>query len=126
MTLINSTYRRFYRLGCLLLALHFLNLSIDSRDSKPDNFPEDLSLNDIESITEFLTEIVFGWNGAFEEHDEKDSDEGGALDFYKFYCSNQSLVIIHRTLSLSSKFYVGNVDAVAAPVKDIHSPPPRA
>ena len=127
MKLISSTYGRFYRIVCLLLALHFLNLSIDSRDPNPDSIPEDLTFNDIESVTEFITEIVFGWHNAFEEHDERDSDEGGALDFYKFYCSNQSVYITLHTFSQASSpgFYIKNSGNVLAPVKDIHSPPPR-
>ena len=127
MKLISSTYGRFYRIVCLLLALHFLNLSIDSKDPNPDSIPEDLSFNDIESITEFVAEIVFGWHDTFEEHDERDSDEGGALDFYKFYCSNHVVNITHHTFSilLSTEFYIRNSDNVLAPVRDIHSPPPR-
>jgi hypothetical protein len=123
---ISSNYSRVYRIFCLLMALHLLNLSIDSRDPDPDNFPENLSFNDIESIAEFVTEIVFGWHDAFEEHDETDSEEGGSLDFYKFYCSNQSLTIIRCRPLFLSRFYIRNVVVVLAPVKDILSPPPRA
>jgi hypothetical protein len=127
MQLVSYKYRRFYRIVCLLLALHFLNLSIDAKDPNPDTIPEDLSFNDIESVTEFIAEIVFGWHNAFEEHNEPDCDEGGALDFYKFYSSNQSVRITLHTFSqtLSREFYIKNSDDVLAPVKDIHSPPPR-
>ena len=127
MKLICSTYGRFLRIVCLLLALHFLNLSIDSKDPNPDCIPEDLSFNDIESIAEFVTEIVFGWHNAFQEHDERDSDEGGFLDFYKFYCSNQSVRITLHAFSLGScpEFHIWNSDNAIAPVKDIQSPPPR-
>jgi hypothetical protein len=127
MKLINSKYGRFYRILSLLLALHFLNLSIDSRDPNPDAIPEDLSFNDIESITEFITEVVFGWHNAFEEHDERDSDEGGSLDFYKFYCSNQFVNIQPKfRVSHSQEFHIRDSGKLLAPVKDIHSPPPRA
>jgi hypothetical protein len=127
MKLISSTYARLYRIACLLLALHFFNLSIDARDPNPDSIPEDLTFNDIESVTEFVAEVLFGSHNAFEEHDERDSDEGGSLDFYKFYCSNQPVLITQHAFSLplSPEFYVRNSDNVLAPVKDIHSPPPR-
>lgn len=128
MKLISGTYGRFYRIFCLIFALHFLNLSIDPKDPDPDSIPEDLTINDIESIAEFFAEVVFGWKNAFEEQDERDGDQGNALDFFKFYCSNHSVSITQHTfsLSLSLKFHIRNSDTIIAPVKDIHSPPPRA
>ena len=80
MQLISYKYGRFYRIICLLLALHFFNFSVDPRDPNPDSIPEDLSFNEMESFTELIVENLLGWNDAFEEHDEDDNDDvHGAL-----------------------------------------------
>jgi hypothetical protein len=127
MKLKGNTYGRFYRLFCLLMALHLFNLSIDSKDLNPDNIPEDLTFNDIESITEFVTEVVFGCLDAFQEYDEHDDNNIRAINFYKLFYSNQSVTAAHHIFSfaLSSKFHIRSDDPILAPVKDIHSPPPK-
>lgn len=126
MKLISSSYVRFYRIFCLLFALHFLNLSIDSKDPHPDSIPEDLSFNDIESVTEFIAEVVFGWHDAFQEHDEDDSDDYETIDFYKFYVSNAAGKILVNVNSNKSDAFVSTSSGNAlGPQKDIHSPPPR-
>jgi hypothetical protein len=114
---------------CFLLALHIFNFSIDPRDPHPDNIPEDLSFNDIESITEFLTEVVFGWANVFEEHDEHDSNEGGALDFFKCYISEGSITATstntYHALDIC-KFRIRNSADISSITIDITSPPPKA
>jgi hypothetical protein len=126
MKLISSTYVRSYRIFCLLFALHFLNLSIDSKDRHPDFIPEDLSFNDIESVTEFIAEVVFGWHDAFQEHDEDDTESQETTDFLKFYVTRKSETIVaHAIVKGSDKFAQKNSADALGPYKDIHSPPPR-
>jgi hypothetical protein len=126
MKLISSSYVRSYRIFCLLFALHFLNLSIDSKDRHPDFIPEDLSFNDIESVTEFIAEVVFGWHDAFQEHDEDDSDGHETIDFYKFYVSKTAETIAtHKISNDNDSFVLKNSGDALGPQKDIHSPPPR-
>jgi hypothetical protein len=109
------------------MALYFLNFSIDSRDPNPDCVPEDLSINDIESVTEFVAEVVFNRVNAFQEHDEKDNDDGGLLDIYKYYCSNNSIVLkrLFSPISTSQKFQVRNFGSVQSPLVNILIPPPQ-
>jgi hypothetical protein len=71
------------RIFSFLMALHVLNLSIDTRDANPDCVPEDLSINDQETVFEFIMEYVLGYDNAVAEHDEQDSEDGGTLDFNK-------------------------------------------
>jgi hypothetical protein len=126
MKLISRSYIRSYRIFCLLFALHFLNVSIDSKDRHPDFVPEDLSLNDIESIAEFLTEVVFGWDDAFHEHDEDDSDGHETIDFYKFYVSKTAETIAANMIGNDTDpFVLKNSGDALGPQNDIHSPPPR-
>jgi hypothetical protein len=125
--LFRYRHTTFARLICLLLALHLLNLSIDPRDAQPDSVPEDLSLNDIETITEFFAEVILNRVDAFQEHDEKDNGDGGAVDAYKYFCSNNSIVIKCSPITLSSpqKFHSRNLVKIESPSVNIIIPPPR-
>jgi hypothetical protein len=124
----NTIYSRFTRFFCLVLALHFLNCSIDSKDPNPEAIPEDLTFNDIESVTEFMAEIVFGFNNAFEEHDEKDAEDGSSLDVLKFYFLNYPITISHKKHHFASdaKYILRNSSDILSPIKEITSPPPKA
>lgn len=127
-----GAHSRFTRLLCLLLALHFLNFSIDPRDAAPDNIPEDLTINDIESVSEFVAEVVFECPDAFGEHDERDSEEGGSFDFnkaYKLYCSASISSISFRAYlptTSTLKFLHENDQLVLSLSREVSSPPPRA
>jgi hypothetical protein len=62
-----------------LLALYFLNISIDAQE--PIIFRENLSVNEQESVVEFIAEIVFGYSSAFLEL--KDLEDETNLQFSK-------------------------------------------
>ena len=72
----------------LALSLVIFNLSIDIPDPHSDAVSEDLTVNDIESISELVIEKLLGFENAFVEYDDHDlEDEGGfckKVDF-KFY-----------------------------------------
>lgn len=51
-----------------------VNISVDSKDPLSNYFHEDLSINDQESILEILIEKVLGFEYAFEENEDHDSD----------------------------------------------------
>ncbi|WP_051664203.1 hypothetical protein [Dyadobacter crusticola] len=55
------------------LALHILNLSVDSPDGQPYFVAEDLSINDQESFVELVVEKILGFDDAFAEFDDPDS-----------------------------------------------------
>lgn len=55
-----------------LLALYFFNVSVDPADLKPEHIPEDLSINDQESIIEIIIEQVLGYEDAIKEYDDLD------------------------------------------------------
>jgi hypothetical protein len=126
---IKSRTSRVTRIVCLLLALHFFNFSIDSRDANSDAIPEDLTVNDIESVTEFLTEVVLNIHNAFAEHDEKDGEGGGALDFSKeFCCANLTRFSFKSLISpvTSPKGPVTDTRSILSLSRDVMSPPPKA
>lgn len=57
------------------MGLYLLNISVDTVDHNPLNIPEDLSINDQESIIEMVVELVLGYENAIEEYDDGDTDE---------------------------------------------------
>lgn len=59
------------------ISLTFLifNYSIDVPDFYGDDIAEDLSFNDIESVSELFLEVVLGIENAVPEHDEDDQDD---------------------------------------------------
>lgn len=63
----------------LIIAAIILNYSIDVPDPYNDFVEEDLSYNDIESITELIFEYGFGWENFVPEHDDNDSDSGMSI-----------------------------------------------
>jgi hypothetical protein len=65
------------------MAIHIFNLSVDTRDARPDYVPEDLSFNDLESVAEIVLEQVLNINNALSEHDESDTEDGGSIEIKK-------------------------------------------
>jgi len=76
MTVGRIRKHRFFRLFWFLMALHILNLSVDSPDPQPIHIPEDLGYNDMESIVEIFLELVLEIEDAIPESDDDDSTQG--------------------------------------------------
>lgn len=115
--------RKFFS---LLLALYILNFSIDSPDSAPDHIAEDLSLNDIESFYEFFLEDIIGIENAVEEHDERDHEDGGALDFSKIFMTSQKTYLFTGLCQNSRPAYPFTAaSASIASYFDLDGPPPK-
>jgi hypothetical protein len=58
-----------------LIGLFLLNISVDTQDPYPEHIPEDLSINDQESIIEIVVEQVLGYEDAFKEYDDHDTED---------------------------------------------------
>ncbi len=57
------------------MGLYLINISVDPADPKPNHIPEDLSINDQESIIEFAIEKLLGFENAIDEHDDHDTED---------------------------------------------------
>lgn len=57
------------------MGLYLLNISVDTADPNPEHIPEDLSLNDQESIVEIVVEKVLGFEDAIKEYDDHDTED---------------------------------------------------
>lgn len=72
------------------LTIFIFNFSIDAPDVYGDAVAEDLSFNDIESISELILEDVLGIYNAFPEHDENDlEDDGGFCKKFEYKCEKR-------------------------------------
>ena len=109
------------------MGLYLLNLSVDSVDPEAMYIPEDLSYNDQESIVEIIIEKLLGYENAFIEYDDKDSDENNhqsnpSLDFF---LSQISLSSNTTTIALeSSQLFKDYIVNLPIGFKKIDNPPP--
>ena len=128
MKFLQDLYGHTARTACFLLALHFFNVSMDSQDRYPDFVPEDLSINDIESIAEFLTEVVLDADNAFAEHDEHDGDAGGSFNFYKWIIfTDHPVACPELTWSPTRvEYFIKDPMLFSEGVSEVSSPPPQA
>lgn len=58
-----------------LMGLHLLNISVDPADPNPEYIPEDLSINEQESIIEIVIEKILGYEDAIKEYDDRDTED---------------------------------------------------
>lgn len=109
----------------LVLFLHFLNISIDPTDQTPYYLPEDLSINEIESITELITEDLLGLDDFFGESDEEDSDKTSVCNLY-FVLDNKPVNCAFQGPVHDSKpTLYSNQSSILNPTRTISTPPPR-
>ena len=75
--LVRINNGRFTSLFWCLVLVQLLNVSVDPPDLVVIDLPEDLSFNDPESIVEIIAEHILGYEDAFPEYDDNDSDKEG-------------------------------------------------
>jgi hypothetical protein len=91
-------YHIVFRIICLVVIFQLLNLSIDAPDAQPDYLPENLVINDIESIVELVLEDLLGIDNAISEQDEPDEESNSSLNkkieflHQKTYIQNSLLI----------------------------------
>lgn len=117
------------RIFCVLMALHIFNVCVDTPDAQHESVPEDLSINDMESIVEIVLEKGFNIDNAIAEHDEPDESDAGSFEIskeFKVYVHQLTLKIIEpevhfvvHNLSYADPFYNSFVN-------EITPPPPKA
>lgn len=117
-----------FRFLCAVLALHILNISVDTPDAQPDNIREDLSINDMESIAEIVLEQVLGIDNAIPEHDESDNNNGKinlktGIDFFIQNFSVKFTDINNCLLNKPSQYKETYSEQFQT---ELNSPPPEA
>lgn len=114
------------RFLCLFMALQIFNLSIDTKDSIPDNVPEDLTINDQESFIELVLEKFLGFENAVSEHDESDQ-ESGSLDFKKINLVSINFFNLNFVVDCITDYYTNSFSILHQnPCFDVAPRPPQA
>jgi len=75
-----------------LMGLYLLNISVDTADPNPEHIPENLSINDQESIVEIVVEKILGYENAIEEYDDHDTEDHNKKSNVKIDLATHSLV----------------------------------
>lgn len=74
------------------MGLYLLNISVDTADPNPEHTPEDLSINDQESIVEIVLEKVLGYEDAIKEYDDHDTADHNKKSHVKIDLTTHSIV----------------------------------
>ncbi|WP_422857809.1 hypothetical protein ACOKFD_10025 [Flagellimonas sp. S174] len=103
-------------------------MSVDSADPFPDYIPEDLSFNDQESIIEILVEQVLGFENAFEEYDDHDTEDHNKkkntkIELLVHIIKNRE--ITHQYLTEKERLCLHYEARLTKGFKEIDSPPPK-
>ncbi|MDR6197653.1 hypothetical protein [Siphonobacter sp. SORGH_AS_0500] len=114
------------------MALHVINLSIDTPDrnvcySEDGETHEDPTINDMESLIEFVLEEGFGLDNVVPEHDEpdEDSDLTKLNQDYFFTPTFRLLPPVETVIVLPTLFIPDRTDELLSRMLEISSPPPQ-
>jgi hypothetical protein len=124
MSIFRLIRKRVFRLTvtCLLI-VQLLNLSVDYTDQSP--FPEDLSVNEIESIIELVLEHVLDHKDVIQETEEDDSESVTSalnLTLFSFF---DRIELCHVTLRLDKKSISVYQSCFESVSRQISTPPPK-
>ena len=105
-----------------------LNVSVDIADPNSPFTPEDLSINDQESIIEIIVEKIFGFENAISEYDDHDTEEQNGkksttIDFLSVPIAD--LLISSFNNSSKKKEFPHYEAALIQRFEGLDSPPPK-
>ena len=118
----------FTRILCGIMALYLLNISVDATDPNPDYIPEDLSINDQESIVELVIEKVLGYEdaiGEYDDHDTEDHNNKSGVEIDLFILPTIVKNDIQYQLDVKTPLYFDKASRLLNGFKEIDSPPPK-
>ena len=110
------------------MGLYLLNLSVDTIAHIPSYVPQDLSVNDQESIVELIVEKVLGFEDAIKETDDSEREEHNdkkntKIDFLVYQATN-SKDDPYRSRS-DKRQYLNHNDLITSDYLAIDTPPPK-
>lgn len=112
-----------------MMALHMLNICVDMPDAQPESVPEDLTINDMESVVEIVLEKGFEIDNAIEEHDEPDESNTGNFEMikdFKLYSNPLTSNFINPNAAAAKTFIIYNDFHYSSFINEITPPPPKA
>lgn len=120
----NSSFTRVF---WAFIALYLLNISADTRDSSLSHLPEDLSINDQESIIEIFVEKVLGYKNEIKEYDDPDNGDYNKKKSSKIdlsICCLASYLMVHY-LPTNKRYCFISSNRLIKPLIEVDSPPPK-
>lgn len=113
----------------MIMTMLLINTSIDPVDPEGDWVAEDLSVNEMESITEIIAEQILNIEDCFEETNDDDAESGTAVKVLKDV--SQYIPVKITAPNLASTL----TDALTTPeyfkrfesqfISEINAPPPK-
>ncbi len=110
------------------MGFYLLNISVDTVDPNPEYIPEDLSINDQESIVEIIVEQVLGYEDAFGEYDDHDTEDHNSSKTVKIeLLAHQASTDGYTDQSLTKKRnrYPDYEARLTNGFREIEAPPPK-
>lgn len=104
------------------------NISIDTADLNPEHIQEDLSINDQESIIEFVAEKILGYEDAFKEYDDKDTEDHNKRTNVKIDLSPKYItkeLLNHQHLVITCRKFHDYYAFLTKGFKKLEIPPPK-
>jgi len=110
-----------------LMSIYLLNISVDAVDPEANYIPEDLSYNEQESIAEIIVEKFLGYENAFKEFDDNDSDERNqqnTLSFEFFISQDHSPTGLEAPIIEITNLFKDYNFTLTLGFEEIDNPPP--
>jgi hypothetical protein len=110
------------------MSIYLLNLSVDTSDAIPNHFPEDLTINDQESIIEIIAEQILGFENAIKEYDDIDNEEHNKKTSIKLEIFDQKPVnysIRQPFIKESKQKFNTQRSHLTHGFKQLETPPPK-
>lgn len=111
------------------MGLYLLNLSVDPVDYNPEHIPEDLSLNDQESIIELVFEQLLGYENAIKEYDDLDAEEHNKKKEIRADWLGHLANVAENTAQWNlarKKAHISYEASLRAGFAEVQAPPPKA
>lgn len=111
-----------------MMGLYLLNISVDSPDPEPDHIPEDLTINDQESIAEIIIEQVLGYQNAIKEYDDHEPEDSNTNISVKLNLINhysETNIINQLAVSTAKKFFLTPNSYLTRGFHQLDTPPPK-
>ncbi|MFC5283151.1 hypothetical protein ACFSSE_04730 [Pedobacter alpinus] len=110
------------------MGIHLFNVSVDTRDPNPEHITEDLSINDQESIIEIVFEQVLGYEDAFKEYDDHDTEDHNKksnvkIDLSTYYITE--IIFNKKSRIKSRQNFPDYTTFLTEGFKKLHIPPPK-
>jgi hypothetical protein len=111
-----------------LMGLYLLNISVDTSDPNPEHIPEDLSINDQESIIEIVLEKVLGYEDAIKEFDDHDTEDHNKKTNVKIDLTNHyiaQIVLNQESIITTRQNFPDHNTFLANGFQKLDIPPPK-